>query len=74
MERVTFSVARYLGYKPPRDNPRATVLLGRGRAMTVQSETWPGLIKLLRQVYPAIEFQVPEEVDLIEYDKKFNRL
>jgi hypothetical protein len=74
MKRVTFAVVRYHAYNPPRDQPRATVIIGRGVAMSYEQATWPDLIKVLNKLHPGIAYTIPDEVDLIEYDKRFRRM
>lgn len=69
----TFSLVVYHAYNPPVENCRATATKG-GVDLSFQRETWEELFKTLRCLYGNVQFTIPEELPVIQYDEKFNRI
>lgn len=67
---IKLDAVEYRAYKPARENYRATIVRP-GRANLIFEQTsWEELFALLAVTYP-FEFEIPDEIDTIVYDKNF---
>lgn len=65
-----FAVVEYEAYNPPVDNCRATIQGGK-HDITIERNSWLTLFCDLRLMYPGSKFDIPEEIDVITFDKNF---
>lgn len=69
----TFAAITYEAYKPHREACRVTIARP-GRATIISTRpTWGELFKDIESAHPGVEFEIPDEIEVIVYDKKFKQ-
>lgn len=69
-----FFLVIYQKYNPVRENCRVKVIAPDHSNISFEQNSWEELFDVLDKMYPNIDYQIPDEIEVIRYDKHFNLL
>lgn len=73
MVQLTFAAVYYAG--KDQEHARVTVQKpGKHFSMVWEQTTWEKLFDLLGKLYPGLNYEIPDEIDVIEYDKHYREI
>lgn len=67
----TFSAIVYLAYKPHREACKVWIHRHGRASISFERATWAQLFRDIESAHPGVEYEIPDEIDIITYDHKF---
>ena len=71
---LTFNIIEYHGYPIMKTNYRVSLPRPSGNIHIFESDTWAGIFALIDNMYPGIEYAMPDEIFTIKYNYKGNKI
>lgn len=73
MTKITFSFAAiiYQAYNPHREACKVWIDKPGRALISFERPTWGQLFQDIASAHPGVEFEIPDEIDVITYNNKF---